>query len=333
VRSGVPWPLGLRYVQLCFAALTASVVVGGAGGAMTASKLSIHTSFGGPLSMQVVREAKPRLIKLLDTFHQAAQVKQLSPGCVVIGRIYLANQPTSGDPVQAAQNWFNANKGVILSSDSRAIDFWEGYNEPSSSSVAQMQWLGAFDEARVQILANHSKKAVIGCFSTGTPDVTHPDTIEAYFPAVRAAIRHGGILGLHEYSSPRMENLFSGSVATGEGWLTGRYRKLNAILAKAGLKVNMAITENGIDGGTCPDTGCHISGGWRNFCSDWSQKFTNCSNCNDCYLSQLEWYDSVMRADSYVIGSTIFSLEISGWQSFDITPAVPNLISYMQSQQ
>ncbi len=45
-------------------------------------------------------------------------------------------------------------------------------------------------------------RAVIGCFSTGVPDVTTPSTIEAFYPAIDAAMAHGGILGLHEYCQP-----------------------------------------------------------------------------------------------------------------------------------
>lgn len=55
------------------------------------------------------------------------------------------------------------------------MDYWEGYNEPPVSSVAEIQWYAEFEQARVEIMAAHGLKAVIGCFSLGTPDVTNPE--------------------------------------------------------------------------------------------------------------------------------------------------------------
>jgi hypothetical protein len=46
----------------------------------------------------------------------------------------------------------------------------------------------------------------------------------------------------------------------------------------------------------------------------------------------LTWYDEVIRSDQYVIGSTIFCLEIPGWQAYDISPLTNILIAYMNSQ-
>jgi hypothetical protein len=44
----------------------------GGGGGTSGSKLTIHTSFTGGLSMAFVRDAKPRLLKILDNFGPAA---------------------------------------------------------------------------------------------------------------------------------------------------------------------------------------------------------------------------------------------------------------------
>lgn len=84
--------------------------------------------------------------------------------------------------------------------------------------------------------------------------------------------------------------------------------------------------------------------GWQAFCSIWG------GDCNADYMSQLAWcvcrmaarlashapapirYDEVLRADDYVIGSTVFCLDIDGWQTFDIGPLVPDFVSYLRSQ-
>ena len=112
--------------------------------------------------------------------------------------------------------------------------------------------------ARIRILASFGRKACIGNFSVGTPDVTRKEHIEAFYPAIDSALQYGGILGLHEYSAPLMSSAYEGSTETGEGWLTGRYRKLyKNFLIPSGRKIKAVFTENGIDGGVCPITGCH----------------------------------------------------------------------------
>jgi len=65
------------------------------------------------------------------------------------------------------------------------------------------------------------------------------------------------------------------------------------------------------------------------FCNYWSSIGMG-NDCNAIYMNQLAWYDQVMQSDEYVLGSTIFSLEIPGWDSFDISPMVPDLIAYLQ---
>ena len=58
----------------------------------------------------------------------------------------------------------------------------------------------------------------------------------------------------------------------------------------------------------------------------WKNHYTG-----DQYLEQLKWYDSVMRQDSYVLGATIFSLEIPGWDSFDVAPIMGPLSDYVRT--
>jgi hypothetical protein len=69
------------------------------------SKLSIHTAMGTD-SWTVINQARPRVIKLLDNFgDDVVQMKAAVPGMQVVGRIYLANQPTDGDPAATALAW------------------------------------------------------------------------------------------------------------------------------------------------------------------------------------------------------------------------------------
>ena len=49
------------------------------------------------------------------------------------------------------------------------------------------------------------------------------------------------------------------------------------------------------------------------------------------YVSQLAWYDSLLRADDYVIGATIFQLDCPGWGAWSLAydDAIPKLMAYM----
>ena len=279
----------------------------GGGGGTSGSKLTVHTSFTAGLSMAFVRDAKPRLLKILDNFGPAAEVKALSPGTLIVGRIYEAGQPADGDPGQRAQEWWTRNRDRILAQP--AVDYWEGYNEPDASTVERIGWYAQFEAARVNLLAQNGRKACIGNFSTGTPDVTNPQAWPAFYPALDAARTHAGILGVHEYGTPMQQYFDPGS---GEGWLCGRYRKVyRQFLIPSGRSLPLAITEAGVDG-VAPV-------GWKNHYT------------GEQYLDQLEWYDSLMRADPYVLGATIFSLEIPGWDSFDIAPIMGALTDHLRS--
>jgi hypothetical protein len=86
-----------------------------------------------------------------------------------------------------------------------------------------MRWYAEFESARVLLLAQNGRKAVIGSFSTGNPDLSlWPE----FFPAIDTAREHGGILGLHEYGTP-MQQFYEPPLAPfAEGWLCGSIESL-----------------------------------------------------------------------------------------------------------
>ncbi len=216
----------MQFIVLLLAAIVlysccATTSFGGAV-AMSTSKISVHSGGLQPVTTQFLHQAQPRLIKILDSFGDTgARMKAIVPGIVTVGRIYHDTQPQDGDPTQRANEWWTQNKGTIMGA--KGIDFWEGYNEPGCADVSTVQWLAKFESERVSLLAANGAKASVGNFGTGSPDITHPEVAKAFLPAIAAAKAHGGILGLHEYNSPNLTNCFDNS--TGEGWMTGRYRK------------------------------------------------------------------------------------------------------------
>ena len=275
------------------------------------SKLSIHTSFLGGESMQFIEQAQPTVVKILNNFGPATEVKQKSPLTLIVGRIWYDDRQrlNDGNPEDRAQEWWNNLKSTILANP--AVDYWEGYNEPGIPDANVMNWYARFEKKRVEILAANGLKACIGNFSTGVPDVNDPTVWPAFYSALDAAKANGGVLGLHEYSAPTMDWLFDPN--SGEGWLTGRYRKVyRQYLTPAGREIPLVITECGIDGGV---GGGGAGGGWKNYQSP------------EDYFNQLKWYDSILEEDQYVLGATIFCLEIYGWESFDIRGRVRELLT------
>ncbi len=273
------------------------------------SKLSIQTAFVHSDAMPFIENAKPAVAKLLGGYDKAARIKSVSPCTFIVGRIYEASQPTDGDAVTRAREWFNRNKATIQSAPQ--IDCWEGYNEIAVWNDVEMRWHSDFESERVRQLASIGAKACIGTFSVG-----HPGDLALwpyFYPAIETAKQYGGYLNLHEYAAPNMRCMFEGN----EGWLTGRYRKIyKQYLIPNNLAIPLIITETGIDGGVCNLCNCNNClgdaenlCGWRNYMP----------NSND-YLNELKWYDSLLKQDSYVIGATIFHLGLSGWRSFEIAP-------------
>lgn len=107
--------------------------------------------------------------------------------------------------------------------------------------------------------------------------------------------------------------------STDEGLFTGHYRALyRRHLLPTGRVIPLVITETGIDGGPIMK-----AGGWKVFTSLAS------------YVQQLKWYDSLLRADDYVLGCTIFLLDgTPEWDTWSVNgEAVKIITQYMNAPQ
>lgn len=95
------------------------------------------------------------------------------------------------------------------------------------NTVEEMEWFSQVETMRVELLAQHGLKSCIGQFMVTTPgrehnfrnhlwisptfrllDVTNADLIEAFYPAIDAALKYDGILGLHEYAGPFLNSSY-----------------------------------------------------------------------------------------------------------------------------
>lgn len=288
--------------------------------------------------------AGAKIIKLVDDFGLASQVPT---GVTLIGRSYssfTAESQRGENPVDAANRFVDSQLAKYQANP--IIKIWEGYNEPVWSNADDMSWYSQFEVQRITRMTQLGLRCVIGNFSTGNPDMP---LWTSFLPAIRIAMLNGGILGLHEYSSPWMwwmtgrYQLDPGANAGDVGWTTLRYRKLiNEYLRPAGLEgCPIAITECGLDrvGQVRPGMS---SGNWKTNAAWW-----NAGNSSDgpipyeadgekFYADQLAWYDRELRKDPPVIGAVVFTVGSYGppWDAYDIngTTVVQHLVDHIRAE-
>lgn len=265
---------------------------------------------------RIIADGKPRVVKIFDDLGAAAEIKQRSPNTIVVGHIDpdfdFQHAITSGatDMNALAADFIAQNLDKYIANT--GVDYWEGHNEPVFENEAKMALYGLFEAERVRQMAALGYKCAIGNFSTGTPPLEHWNE---FFPAFEAAKQHGAVLALHEYSAPTMD--FGYDEASGEGWLTLRYRKVYREFVPAHLHIPIIITETGIDGlvGNRPGP---AGAGWRDFIGHWSTVALD-PDAYWAYIDQLQWYDEQLQKDDLVIGATIFITgALGGFETYDI---------------
>ena len=311
---------------------------------LSASKLSLHVGDVSGVDAPVaafLATTRPRTLKLLDPRDGwAAAAKRASPETLLVGRLWTPTQPTDGDPRVAAASWLNASRAAIAASPE--ITHWEGYNElpGTATNRSLMRWYAAFETERVSLLAAVGLRAVVGSFATSDMEdlSNETSTFADFVPAARAAAAAGGLLGLHEYSSPLMWTCFDN--ATGVGRETGRYRTLYDSFFSASPPPPappapppppLLLSEVGVGWAapSCGGTGAVL--GWRAYCANWTAPggvFPGMA-CEDAFVAQLAWYDALLRADAFVVGANIFCESCGSFESFDTAPALGALAAYM----
>ncbi len=301
------------------------------------TKLGLFVTRNDPRVFDLLRTGNVTLVKTMEYDPNfAAEIKQVSPNTLLVGRIDLEQVDLSGmdDPKAAAQAF--ADRLVPIATEPRrlaAFDGWESFNEPVASDEQQMMRLAEFEAQRTRLLAAAGVRSVIGNFSTGLPPL---EWWPLFRPALEAAIQHQGYLGLHEYSAPTMQygtsqDLLSwGTDPTLEGWLTLRYRKVyRGYLEPNNLMLPLLLTEVGIDGyiGERPGP---VGKGWLDFASYWAELGMG-TDAPGNYMEFLAWYDAQLQQDPYVLGAAIFAAGASpGWETYEVLDAVfPFLKQYL----
>src|SRR3970282_452176 len=94
-------------------------------------------------------------------------------------------------------------------------------------------------------------------------------------------------------------------------------------------------------GGFVPGSPCNGPGGgglegaaWKNY-ADWWVAQGLAPTGPEAYVKVLSWYDTLMRADAYVLGTTIFTAGAErpevGWQKFGLHEVMLPLADYMNT--
>lgn len=276
--------------------------------AVTKSKLGIYViSLAGVDVIDYVRRAMPRVILSMDhNLETWRQVKQISPNTLLVGRYYLddGDQVYFDQPEVRATEFFTKIKPDA--EKMRGVyDAWMGYNETVLNNDVEARRLSRFYAHWGKLMREADLRSAAYSFATGTPAAGFPYPDGSccepnYWEFLTDGLRECDYLSLHEYSAPLMR--------TAQGYLCLRYRHVWDILPEDARRP-IIITETGIDGGVIPG-GQDAQKGWKFFTNE------------DGYLNELKWYDDNLRADEYVVGATIFSLNPWGIQgSFGIDRA------------
>jgi hypothetical protein len=269
------------------------------------------------------------------------QLKAL--GVTLIGRVFTDEQPLGGE---GAERFIR--ELLDRAREYPMVDFWEGYNEDHQAGE-ELERYADFEINRMRAMeeAGLGAKAIIGCFSTGRPEVVTDEDWQRFRPALEYARDHGHALGLHEYSGPYMqwlcgENQWDFAAQspariddpclspTVEGWLDLRYRKAYAFFRPWGLgELPLYITEGGIDD-VWPRPGPQGKGYKDYVGTEWAR----IPGIGD-YAQQRRWYMWQVSHDRFVHGVVDFGYLTADptWQSFDLStdPDMENRIILLES--
>lgn len=218
------------------------------------TKLALQVQVISPASTNMLRETKPRALKVLqDGVPDRATLEYLIANGLrlVVGRHTFTE---SGDPgelegrLSKLLSWADQNLRWMLSRGVRVV-LEIPYNEELQNGEA-LDRLSDLTIKGMAIIANSGYDIGIGVFSEGNPSGQgHPDPFVdwvRFYPALKTArgfwraTKTRVFLCLHEYGIPAL-----GVVDT---WHNFRYRRVWERLPED-CKVPILITESGIDGG------------------------------------------------------------------------------------
>jgi len=167
------------------------------------SKLFPH-SLGDHPDLRLLVEAGCRAVTLAGSLNLAADLLTLRADLLLFGvstgESARASAAGTGEtrPDTAAREYVESQRDVYQTN--RLIRIWAGptlsglTDASDPTQMLMMAWYAAFEAERLRLLADLDLRGIIGNFASGTPD---PELWLAFTPALDAADRHEGFLGLH----------------------------------------------------------------------------------------------------------------------------------------
>jgi hypothetical protein len=313
----------------------------------TASKLSIHVMGGDAYTLEYVRRVHPRLVKAVDNFGWLQEVAQASPETIIIARRSSDQHEEwvgTLDPAAAADQYIQLQMEHYQANPS--VDYWEGWNEFVATTPEAMQWFAQFEARRVCQMQALGYRAAVGGFSLGTPEYSQ---MEQFLPALEAARRCGGVFTLHEGVSGRIGCGIAVNPAVppipgapqiqdvAVGYIMLRYRFwYEGLLKPRGWgDLPLVISELSM----APDANCgpaNASAMWKDYSAWWIEQGVGASG-PEALVNLLAWYDSELRRDPYVLGTTIFTAGAANpddqWFGWDIHDVIIPLARYAAAQR
>jgi len=296
------------------------------------TKIGVQTLHGGSTWDDIINyyvATKAPVYKTLEFPPDFLRILRAAcPDLIIVGRLYSQRWDErlgdAKDWCDWAMDWVDGLQSVV--------DVLEGPNE-SHQSTSKLDNYAEFEAERTRLLNDHGFGSVVGNFSTGQPNIRD---WHLFYPAIEAAIKYNGFLGLHEYSAPTADWMYGKNQWNwttnipwdvhdsdcpdegSTGWLTFRYLKVLESLPSYLKNVKIIVTECLIDGGIQPRPGLQ-GGGWKDF----GDKYW--------HINQIAWYDRGIRNDPNVVGATLFQVSdptYSEWEGFNVIDMLPEVQDY-----
>lgn len=281
-----------------------------------------HTGKRDDMFKAYVDRVRPQFVKFLDGFPQDLADYCHARGTRIIGRVYFQTQKLGAEGSRQMQ------QVVQTAREKPWIDYWELHNEDWQHG-AEMERYAELCIEFMGELDRIGKKAAIGCFSTGQPEVKE---WVRFLPALKYAAAHNHAWSVHEYGGGPpgakwgvgRNQWNNGQPVTDDpctdpnmrylGWWCLRYRRAVDEMKRLGMvKIpDLLITEALIDD-IQPRPG-NVGKGYKDF------RGQHPANVGD-YADQWAWYCRELSKDPYVIGAVDFGWATADptWNSFDVS--------------
>jgi len=314
-------------------------------------KFGFHITGPHQGAFNEIFQIKPKIVKTMDfSVDVMTRIKQEIPDVFLIGRLFVHPQDfgqLSGNTAQAArQKGIEMADRILREEINRSVhningrpvfDAWESLNEvfPEWTDENQQKLFDEYQVAFGQKMQANGFEPI--AFNLGQGNGRGQQWLKLY-PGTLETYKY---LGFHEYDWPTMDRLHKIGLngpsepqnlvpVVGEGrgndgmWRCLRYRRVmnEGIRQRYGDKHTVIITECGMTQG--------VWGGPSKDIGPWATQLTVPANIlggtvptpisADNYWQTLQWYNSEIMRDDYVMGACLFVTGASGrpeWATFE----------------